>query len=293
MWRCKLFTNPCVEEDLEIEMVVDDEEITIDVPDIPLDVSSLVTAENVLSLDDNKWIVVIANATSPSSPIPKSLSESVTKKVYDVYPYANVYSASSKRQVGSTIISTPKDSSTGVQLVSTPEHRYVATLIAEHSAGGPKKIEDTIENRKKWFTTAIYELAKVIQTNDSIAIDAESLSDGYREIIETMAVEKHIKVHILGPIKSSPIKKRNTKVNAQFVGERISTIEEELKDDIARGVLYAKLMKSHRLSPEDYSKLVTHLERCIPKTRKTWLEHFVKMTHEKQSQELVDVLGRL
>lgn len=249
--------------------------------------------QDLFKFSDAKWILVIANATSTQPPIPKTPSENITKKVYDMYPYSNVYlSKNLVRHVGDSIISVPKDDATGIDLESTISHRYVISLIAENSEGGPKKIEDTSDHRKTWFSNSLKSLTKIIDREDSIAVAADILSPNYREIIDNFASTNGYTFYILSVAKDVKKRKRSQKIKPSFTGEVTPIISPSvLQDDISRGTLYVELFSPHNLSETDYSKLITHLERCTPHTRKIWIENFVASTLEKRKIELKNVLG--
>lgn len=145
-----------------------------------------------LSQETCEWIGVIANATSRKIPS----GNEVTDSVYERFPYSNIYKANKTGlyTLGSIIISQPKKRTKIISknsgdiklkttlLPSTTSSRYVVSLIAEHSEGGPKKF-DTKENRRKWFESALKSLkARGIQ---NIAFSGQQLGSEYIQILGT------------------------------------------------------------------------------------------------------------
>lgn len=156
---------------------------------------------NLLTFTDSKWICVIANTTSLSVPKKSGTrSEVVTREVYDKYTYSNVYTAPNRTGAytpGNIIVSIPRDRNTGNQLSSTVDHRYVITLFAAWSSGGPKKITDTKQAREEWFSSSIDVLSKEVKAGDTLAFSSSSLSDGYHDILIALAKKINVKIYIL------------------------------------------------------------------------------------------------
>jgi predicted NAD-dependent protein-ADP-ribosyltransferase YbiA (DUF1768 family) len=273
---------------LEIDtLALDQGSSTIVEPDIPIEVG------HDLEVEDSKWIMVIANATSTKDPSPKTPSEMATRDVYDAYPYANVYRGGILREVGDVIVSIPHDIVTSLPLASTIDHRPIITVVAEHSLGGPKKIEDTIENRKGWFLKSLERVSSVLN-GDSVLI--QGMSEEYRNELKKAG----IKFNTGDILKKEGL---SHKVNPSFNGEIIRPPDikveskdrpnpsegDTLDDDMSRGALYIKTFKPHKLPGVEYSKLVAHLE-STPKKRRGWLERFMEMNKEEQAREIKMIL---
>jgi len=253
--------------------------------------------DHLLSFKEANWILVIANATSKTNPrSPWTKSEDQTRKVYKAYPYANVYSSQTRgpTMLGKVIFSIPRDSTTDVKIASTPDHRYIASLISEFSAGGPKKIEDTIENRKKWFAAALLTLSQIIGDEETVAISEASLADGYKEILEDFT-KTHTYTFYIVKEKKEPSRKKvpPQKISEKFQSHTPLVADKDIEDEISRGMFYIKIFEPFQLAEEDYSKLIDRLEGYTHESRKIWLENFVGSTPHEQKQDITDILDRM
>lgn len=256
---------------------------------------------NILKFGDATWILTIANASSKTPFIPKTKSEIITNAIYKKYAYANVYNSPTFRKAGTVIFSTPKDRNLGMISASTTKHRYVATLVAEHSQGGAKKIEDTVANRKLWFTQSLEKLQETIKKGESIAISKECLEEGYTEIFKTLTEKFCYQSYI---VASQPKKKhtvqikkdsisdsrKDTDLGKDILEQKVDDKEDQKTEEINRGILYSNLFKPHKLSAESYDKLINHLERCVPKIREDWLLKYMEATLTDQKIEINNII---
>lgn len=240
---------------------------------------------DILKFKDATWILTIANASSKAPFIPKTKSEMITSAIYKKYAYANVYNSPAPRKTGTAIISMPKDPSLGMIFASTTKHRYVATLVADHSEGGAKKIEDTEANRKLWFSQSLESLQETIKKGEHIAISKECLAEGYEDIFKTFVEKFCYESYVVSPQQ----KKKHSQIKKDdYDTEKVNDTEKEQRseEEINRSVLYTKLFKPHNLSEESHKKLVRHLERCMPKIREAWLLKFMEATLSDQKIEI-------
>ena len=157
------------------------------------------------------WIVVIANSTSIAVPQGRLVagkgnrSEGVTKRVYTAFPGVNVYSTPGREgayPLGEAILSKPGE---------FERHRpNVATLIAEYSAGAPKKNTDSVEARKEWFSKSLGVLVERLSNDPAYRLSEKSDDlpilvfstltlhpEGYSELVGNLATEKGFTIYLV------------------------------------------------------------------------------------------------
>jgi predicted NAD-dependent protein-ADP-ribosyltransferase YbiA (DUF1768 family) len=251
---------------------------------------------------DAKWICVISNSTSLSLPskTKSTKSEEVTRGVYERYPYSNIYAMSDRvgaYSLGDVVVSIPRDSTTGTQLSSTPSHRYVITLIAEFSSGNAKKITDTKDARRKWFSDALSKLYDVVGT-DPIAFSSATLIDDYRDMIVGVTKKVPLNIYILSSSVSDvlpPITKVTPPLSSTTSTPKsvdvppptmVQPTMSHLTDDIERGIIYTKLFKPHHLTSDQHTSLVSFIESLDDHKRDAFISSFVKMPPAKQRSSI-------
>ena len=164
---------------------------------VPVKYSRVIQTENDIAtfIPPNRgWLCVIANSTSIANPTGKKVtkSEAITRKIYETYPKANIYTAPERGGaygLGSVITSLP---SAGDQ-----KRPKIASLVAEYGIGAPKKVTDTKENRRKWFLAAMEEMRGMLSRGESLVFSEDTLMDGYREFLDSYVAESEVDLYIL------------------------------------------------------------------------------------------------
>lgn len=101
---------------------------------------------------DADWVVVQISSVARSPP-PELQS------IYKLYPYAECcYSSTALYGPGTALFSWPKKDHKKIS--STPEHRYVASLVTKFNETTPGIIFDTEEQRSDWFKQACGKLRR-------------------------------------------------------------------------------------------------------------------------------------
>ncbi len=208
-----------------------------------------------------KWLCVVANCTGLTMPKKNgTVSENITRMVYEKYPFANIYLNIDRPTSGAY---TPGDI-----LVSPPPGRPgggttpgVITLFAEYAPGPPKsKGIDTLSTREKWLATAIEKLGGVIIEGDTIAISAQSLgvqNENFHvspsmKILNEVAKKCRTNILILSPPRTTTPGQSDQKSG--------TTVYTKLFSSLPRGV--------------DYTTLVTIIESMDTNTKLEWLNTY-------------------
>ena len=176
------------------------------------------------------WILVVANSTGTSTPagrapskttrsrVTVNLSESVTKRVYTAFPGTNVYTFPGREgayPLGEAIVS-----KTGEFERARPN---IASLIAEYSAGTPKKNTDSAEARKEWFVKGLSSLAEKMDNGDVLVVSNLTLyPDGYESEIRKMSEERGLVVYLVAekePVATAPTRKTRSTVAGEGAPE--------------------------------------------------------------------------
>lgn len=163
---------------------------------------------NMLNSKDSVWVAAIVNGVSGVCPN-KTPTEKVANMIYSTYPYANTYS-DSRRELGSVMLSfpyLPKEnlpeslqlSSTSIIAESTPEHKYIASLVCEMLPGGPKggtePGTDNLQDRLGWFEECLNNLRgrKDITT---LSFAKACLSTDHMKVLERFITQTRITIYI-------------------------------------------------------------------------------------------------
>jgi hypothetical protein len=289
---------------------------------------------NLTTFTDAKWICVVANVTSlPGAHMPKKAgtkSEVTTREVYEKYPYANVYMTPDRKSAytpGEILTSIPRDRSTGIQLSSTVDHRYVVTLFAEFAAGGPKKITDTKQARLEWFSASTNKLSTLVKERDTIAFSHKTLMEGYREFLITLSQKIGIVIYVLSETPTPPStklievavvevekviptvpstidpgsKNKGDKLFSQVdwddphsMGTSSSRLGANEDDEISRGALYIKIFRAvmDTWSPGEYSRVVDTLEHMEISARTQWLKDYSTAKKEQKKNMLTKLVKK-
>jgi predicted NAD-dependent protein-ADP-ribosyltransferase YbiA (DUF1768 family) len=239
-------------------------------------------ASSFLELSSDVWILVVANATSISLPRRSGAtkSELATREIYEMYPYANVYSNPDREgayQPGDVMVLKGTDAQTDAQ-TSGPSPPTVVSLFAEYASGGPKKTTDTKDARAKWFSKALGKLKTFLPgPTTTLAIACGAVSAGYREMLQEFAVSTSSIIKIIDPSGGGPTSAPNKK----HLPSLSSTAE--------RGVFYDATFASLYNTPSEYTKLVDYLEKCSTPLRAAWLEKFINSEMATQTEMLKEV----
>ena len=244
---------------------------------------------------DSDIIAVLVDSTS------KSLEgvDPTTSAVFTTYPYANIYKPNrglAQNLLGTVTLKIPKDPKTKVSLSSTKGHRFVACLVSKFNLGGPKKVIDTVSNRKKWFDSAakrLFSLPKV--KGKSIAFSKGQLSPkGYLDTVRDLANTTGTKLFLLTgkTVEHTPSKKSKesssedvtpssedvTSSEMYSPGPEITSPPEGLQESVNRGVVYFEIMGPLNLADADYSSAVKKLNNMSPSSRNNLLGVWKKKT---------------
>ena len=279
-------------------------EILLDEPDP----GEIVEVDSSLTeFEYSDWVVVVANSTSQSLVSKPTLSERITDQVFRAYPYADIYTQRPPTEaynLGSVILTRPQSGTSRTPLASTSDHRYVACLIAEFNEGGPKKILDTVENRRKWFEGAVTELFKSpqIKKAKSIAFSTVQLTpDEYTEILEDVAISAGYPgtIYILSEAsrqkpraspKSKAARPQRKASGGTPPSQFAASPEPVLSPDMTLAVRYLKVLRPAKLPSETYSEAVENLQTLEKSERDALLKEWEALSPTRRRKAVEEWL---